>query len=68
MLTITGFMLNVLGENVVVNQKPSNKVVKFITAEEFDKQSKTLMSKFVVKEGLPTPNGIVIVHYIKSNK
>lgn len=68
MLTITGFMLNVLGKNVVVNQKPSNKVVRFITSEEFEKQSKTLMSKFLVKEGLPSPNGIVIVHYIKSNK
>lgn len=65
MITITGYILNVLGRNVVVNQKPSHEVVKFITAEEFDKQSKTLMSKFVVKEGLSTPSGITIVHYIK---
>lgn len=66
MITITGYMLNILGRNVVVDQKPSHSVVKFISPEEFNQHTKTIMSKYVVKEGLPSPNGIIIVHYIKS--
>ena len=64
-----GYQLNVLGRTMVVKQKPTNEVVKFISKEQFDKGVSSLESRFLVTEGLPLLNGgIAQVFYIKSSK
>lgn len=68
-MQIVGYQLNVLGHILVVKQKPTNEVVKFISKEQFDKGASSLESRFLVTEGLPLLNGgIAQVFYIKSSK
>lgn len=53
----------------ILQQAPTYPVVKFISAEEFDKHSKDIMSKHVVKEAIRNMSGkLIIVHYIKGHK
>jgi len=68
-MQIVGYQLNVLGRTMVVKQKPTNEVVKFISKEQFDKGVNSLESRFLVTEGLPLLDGNIIqVFYIKSSK
>ena len=60
------FLLNVLGKDVWVSQTPRYRVVRFITKAQRDSYANGMMNKFVVTEGLPSPSGMVIVHYIKA--
>lgn len=68
-MQIVGYQLNVLGHILVVKQKPTNNVVKFITKEQFDKGTQSLESRFLVCECLPLlDGGMTQVFYIKSSK
>lgn len=66
MITVKGRLMNILGQNVVITQGPTYPVVQFITNDQFDKYSRSLESKFVVRETLITLDGSkIIVNYIK---
>jgi hypothetical protein len=64
-MNIKGYVINILGMNVAVEQKPSYPVVKFLTKEEYDKKVQSLDSKWVRRETLTAlDDSKIIVYYI----
>ena len=65
-MNIKGYLINILGRDVAVTNKPSNPVVKFITKDEADKLMQSIENKWIVTETLTTLDGNkIIVNYIK---
>ena len=51
-----------------LERAPMYPVVRFISAAEFERHSKDIMCRHVVKEGIRNMSGkLIIVHYIKTH-
>lgn len=58
---VVGHLVFVGGKMTMVSRKPSYPVVKYVTKEEFDRNTQSISSKFYVCEKIDE----VIIYYIK---
>ena len=69
MTKVVGYMYNVLGRNVVLQQKTMHPVAKFLSKTEFEKErERNWTTNHLIHEGIRDLIGnIQDIYYIKSN-